>query len=155
MAFSTIIKVKKTNDTAKIPVKATKGANGFDLTAVSKRKVYETASSELKYIEYGTGISIELPEDYAALVLPRSSVTNTSLMLGNSVGLIDSDYRGEITLRFRTNNQSISEYMIGDRIGQLLILKVPRIVLEESLELSDTERGEKGYGSTGNENLGG
>lgn len=149
------VKFKKLHIDAKIPTYATDGSNGMDLVATTKNKIYDKDNGNLMYIEYGTGIALELPLGYCALVLPRSSVANTSLMLSNGCGLIDSDFRGEITFRFRTNFATIREYGLGDRLGQMVILKVPKIDLEEIAELSDTERGSDGYGSTGSEYLGG
>lgn len=149
------VKFKKLHIDAKTPEYATPGSNGMDLVAVTKNKVYDKDNGNLMYIEYGTGIAVELPKGCCALVLPRSSVANTSLMLSNSCGLIDNDFRGEITFRFRTNFATIREYGLGDRLGQMIILPVPKITLVEVSDLSDTERGEGGYGSTGEEYLGG
>lgn len=141
------VKIKKLSDKAKIPQYATDGSAGLDLTATSEKAVYE---NQVAYVEYGTGISIEVPPGFCALILPRSSVTsNTTLVLGNSVGLIDSDFRGEIKLRFKSVVTSgAKKYNVGDRIGQLLILPYPQIQFEEVTELSDTERGSGGFGST-------
>ena len=115
----------------------------MDLTAVSK-------VTEFHYIEYGTSLAVEVPEGYVALLFPRSSITNKGLILGNSVGVIDSGYRGEIKFRFYLNEIFSEEYNVGDRIGQIMVLPYPEIVFEESNELSSSERNTSGYGSTGN-----
>ena len=143
------VRFLKLTSNAISPRKATSGAAGFDLSAASITKVYNIANGSLRYVEYGTGIAIELPPGYCALAMPRSSISNTSLTLSNSVGLIDTDYRGEITFRFRCDYSTITEYGIGDRIGQLLILPSLDVKMTQAPKLSDTERGSGSYGSTG------
>ena len=88
------IKIKKMNQNATLPTKGTLGAAGFDLTAVSQKITS-------KYIEYGTGLSFELPDDHVGLLFQRSSVSNKDVSLSNAVGVLDSDYRGEVTFRYR------------------------------------------------------
>lgn len=135
------IKIKKLSKDAVIPSYAKIGDVGLDLTAIS-------ISYTDNYIEYGTGLVIEIPEGFAGFVFPRSSISNYDLNLCNSVGVIDSNYRGEVKLRFKTAyNQKI--YSIGDRIGQLVVLPVPKIELELTGELNDSVRGSSGFGSSG------
>lgn len=136
------IKFKKLNSNAVIPTQGTNGAAGFDLTAVSIEK------NETMF-KYDTGIAVEIPPGYVGLVFPRSSVCKTGLSLANSVGVIDSDFRGSISLVFYKNTQCIVPYWPGDRIGQLVIMPIPEVEFVEAEELSETERGEGGYGSTG------
>lgn len=136
------IKFKKMNPNAVIPKQGTAGAAGFDLTAVSIEK-NETM------LKYDTGIAVEIPHGYVGLVFPRSSVCKTGLSLANSVGVIDSDFRGSISLVFYKNTQCIVPYWPGDRIGQLVIVPIPEVEYVEVGELSETERGAGGYGSTG------
>lgn len=145
------VKIKKLHPNAIIPVYAKQGDAGLDLTAISE----ETTD---KYIEYGTGLSIEIPEGYVGYVFPRSSVTKMDLMLKNSVGVIDSGYRGEIKFRFQITPQGEEEedgwpfyesYMIGDRIGQIIIMPYPKIEFVEAEQLEESERGAGGYGSSG------
>lgn len=139
------LKVKKLHPEAVLPSYAKHGDACFDLTAVN-------IHNEYKYIEYGTGLAFEIPEGYVGLIFPRSSVTNKDLMLKNSVGVIDSGYRGEITFRFAADTSkghTIQIYTVGERIGQMLILPIPTVELKEVEELSTTERGEGGYGSSG------
>ena len=137
------VKVKKLHPDAIIPKYAKQGDAGLDLTAVS-----EEWNENNSMVTYGTGLSIEIPEGYVGLLFPRSSVCKTSLNLSNSVGVIDSGYRGEIMLKYRYPEQGLV-YDLGDRVGQLIIMPYPQIKLIEAEELSSTERGEGGYGSSG------
>lgn len=138
------IRIKKLNNDAIIPVYAKSGDAGLDLIAT------EVLEDTNNHIKYGTGLAIEIPEDYVGLIFPRSSVTKTNLYLANSVGVIDSGYRGEIMVVFnKTRNIHKTEYKIGDKVAQIIILPYPQIKLVEAEELSNTERGEGGFGSTG------
>jgi dUTP pyrophosphatase len=134
------IKIKKIHPNAIIPKYAHIGDAGMDVYAVSKK---ETG----KFIEYGTGLSFEIPEQYVMLIFPRSSVTNKDLMLKNSVGILDSGYRGELILRF--NKIGEETYEIGERIGQVMVIPYPNVEFIEADELSETKRGNGGFGSTG------
>jgi dUTP pyrophosphatase len=148
------IRIKKLHPDAVIPSYSAIGDAGMDLVATSA-----TISDDGLYIEYGTGISIEIPEGYVGLLFARSSVSKTSLILANHVGVVDSGYRGEIKLRFKDLLMSQNEngelfgselaYEVGNKIGQIMILPYPQIEFVESLDLSDTVRGEGGFGSTG------
>lgn len=137
------VKVKRLHPESVIPSYAKKGDAGLDLTAVS-----EEWNENNSMVTYGTGLSIEIPEGYVGLLFPRSSVCKTSLNLSNSVGVIDSGYRGEIMLKYRYPEQGLV-YDLGDRVGQLIIMPYPQIELIEAEELSSTERGAGGYGSSG------
>jgi len=139
-----IVKIKKLDPTAVTPAYAKAGDAAVDLTAISLSKVDK---DEFGYLEYGTGLAIEIPEGYVGLIFPRSSISNSGLILTNSVGVIDSGYRGEIKFRFK-HIPDTSFYKVGDRIGQLIIMPYPQIEFEEVQELSSTERGEGGFGST-------
>jgi dUTP pyrophosphatase len=148
------LKFKKTDVAAVTPVRSTVGSAAFDLFATS-------ISIESQFIEINTNIAVEIPEGYFGMLVPRSSVTKKDLMLKNSVGIIDSDYRGDVKARFiRTpwrnfdeNDQDaqfdIQEYAVGEKCVQLIILPCPVIELEEVDSLGDTNRGEGGFGSTG------
>lgn len=139
------VKFKKTLPHAVTPTKADSGCAGFDLTAT------QISDYNVNYIEYDTGIALELPPNHVGLLFPRSSISKTSLSLANSVGVVDSSYRGSIKFRFKDHNNynGIQQYSIGDRIGQLVIIQYPEIILQESDELSVTSRGDGGFGSTG------
>lgn len=139
------INIKKLVPHAVTPEYAKSGDAGLDLTAIDFYK-----NHDYKYVEYGTGLSIEIPEGYVGLIFPRSSISKTPHSLANSVGVIDSGYRGEIKLRMRyEEDYEDMEYGFGDKIGQLVIIPYPKIQLTEVDQLSTTERGEKGFGSTG------
>ena len=143
------VKVKKINKNAVIPKYAKDGDAGMDLVATSK------ISNTTFDVTYGTGIAMEIPKGYVGLVFPRSSIRKTDLSLTNCVGVIDSGYRGEIQATFKKvfgkNDIRIDEmdYKVGDRIAQIMIIPYPSVTFIESDELSDSERGEGGFGSTG------
>jgi dUTP pyrophosphatase len=135
------IKIKKLHDLAIIPSYAKDGDAGMDLF------ITEIKSENRLDITYGFGVAMEIPKGYVGLVFPRSSIRKTDLILSNSVGVIDSGYRGEIQATFRKTG--IDSYKVGDRGAQIMILPYPEIKFEEVQELSNTERGEGGFGSTG------
>ncbi len=137
------VKIKKTNKLAVIPTYASIGASGLDLTAIDLVVINPGERTLLR-----TGISIELPQGYGALVMGRSGNTIKRGLLV-ALGLIDSDYRGEIgVMAFNATNQKMIIQQ-GDRIGQLVIIPTPQILPKETSELSNTERGNGGFGSTG------
>lgn len=141
------VRVKKLNPEATLPTYAKKGDAAMDLTAISKTKPAQFTDGS---IVYGTGLAIEIPEGYVGLLFPRSSISRYGLMLTNSVGVIDSSFRGEIQLKFKpVGNYSPLEYGVGERIGQLIIMPYPQIELTEVKELSESERNDGGWGSTG------
>jgi dUTP pyrophosphatase len=140
------VRIKKINENAVIPSYAKSGDAGMDLVATSI--ISETDTQ----ITYGIGLALEIPNGFVGLIFPRSSVRKTRLMLSNCVGVVDSGYRGELQATFNKINQnSIAEndYKVGDRIAQIMIIPYPPIEFDEVDELSDTERGEGGFGSTG------
>jgi dUTP pyrophosphatase len=114
-------------------------------------------------ITYGLGIALEIPNGFVGLVFPRSSIRKTGLQLSNSVGVIDSGYRGELQATFnkvfggegmydemKVNQMQPNDYYkIGDRVAQIMIIPFPPIEFEQVTQLSETERGEGGFGSTG------
>lgn len=139
------VKFKKLVPHAAEPCYAKAGDAAIDLVATDA-----AYNPEYDFIEFGTGLAVEIPEGHVGLLFPRSSISKTPHSLCNSVGVIDSGYRGEICFRFRTNkNRDHEEYGVGDKIGQLLIMPYPKVELEEVKELSDSERGKGGFGSTG------
>jgi len=137
------LKFKKLSDRAEIPFYAKKGDAGIDLVAT-------TMFSNGYFIEYGTDLAMEIPEGYVGYIFPRSSISNTDHYLRNSVGVIDSGYRGEIRIRMSIPQLGSTQYKNGDKIAQLIIMKLPLVDIEEVDELSETDRGEGGFGSTGN-----
>lgn len=141
------VKIKRLHPDAVIPAYAKAGDAGMDLTAVSMK------IDEYGNICYGTGLAFEIPEGYVGLVFPRSSNHKKGVILTNCVGVIDSGYRGEVSFKFKEialGNFSKVAYKVGDRIGQIIIMPYPQIEFEEVEELSQTERGTDGYGSSGN-----
>lgn len=137
------VKFKKLCAEAVEPIKAHPTDAGADLTATSKHW-----DDEKQCFIYGTGIATEIPEGYVGLIFPRSSIRKYGLILTNSVGVIDSHYRGEIMCSFKSVGNSVS-YNVGDKIAQLVIIPYPEIRYVEVTELSETDRGEGGHGSTG------
>ena len=137
-----VLKFKKLVENAKVPNKATSGSNGFDLTATSRKWSYKCQA----YV-YGTGIAVEIPKGYVGLLFPRSSVREYDLIMANCVGVIDSDYRGEIMATFRLTKLYRGKiYTVGDKCCQLVIVPAPEFEIEEVDELNETERGTKGHG---------
>lgn len=143
-----IVNFKKLNKKAVTPSYAKDGDAGLDITAITREIV---KMKEYEYIEYGTGLAFEIPAGHVGLLFPRSSISKKELYLSNAVGVVDSGYRGEVTFRFRRHSPTwdTTLYEVGEKIGQLVIMPYPQIELEEVKELSETERGDKGYGSTG------
>lgn len=140
------VKFKKLHPKARTPEKAHESDAGFDLFACTSE--WSTSQASGLYTEFGTGIAVEIPKGYVGLIFPRSSISNTRHSLRNSVGVVDSGYRGEIKLRFSPDD-SRGSYMAGDKVGQLVFIKLPSIQLEESQELSPSDRDQKGFGSSG------
>jgi dUTP pyrophosphatase len=138
------VRIKRLDDGAVMPSYAKVGDAGLDLTACS---MWHSDT----FVEYGTGIAIEIPHGFVGLIFPRSSISKlqNNFSLRNSVGVIDSGYRGEIKLRFSTTAFGDSVYQIGDKVGQLIIMQHPTIILQEVEELNESDRGAGGFGSTG------
>ena len=169
------VKFKKSCEEAVAPFYAYESSAGLDLTATSR------TMDEYGNIVYGTGIQIEIPKGYVGLLYTRSSNHKKKLDFTCCVGVIDSDYRGEITMKYRPSTTFIyfssiwkrlsslffgapkgdcnlktafcikddDIYEVGDRIGQLIIMSYPKIELVPVRELSQSARGENGYGSSG------
>ena len=137
------IKIKRLTEDAVIPKYAHYGDAAVDLVATRR---WEDEASNMCY---GTGLAIEIPDGYVGLLFPRSSISKTNLRLCNSVGVIDSGYRGEIMLKFDRRGFVDDTYNVGDRVGQLMILPVPSIQFIEVDELSSSIRNTGGYGSSG------
>lgn len=136
------VKIKRLHENAIIPNYAKSGDAGMDLTAVSMEGI------DNEHIKYNFGLAIEIPKGYVGYVFPRSSCFKQRQILSNCVGVIDSGYRGEISA-VMIGNVSHFRYNVGDRVAQLIIMPVPTIQFQEVENLSETERGTGGYGSTG------
>jgi dUTP pyrophosphatase len=138
------VRIKKLSTDVVIPTYAKEGDAGMDLVAT--RIISNTTFD----VSYGTDLAMEIPNGFVGLVFPRSSIRKYELVLSNSVGVIDSGYRGELQATFRKENGLDSlAYKVGDRIAQIIIIPYPPIEFDEVAELSDTERGDGGFGSTG------
>lgn len=140
------VRIKKLNPDAVIPTHGKPGDAGFDLTAISCN--YD---AEHDYYCYGTGLAIEIPEGYYGAIVPRSSIRKTEAIMQNTPGTIDSGYRGEIMVTFknRDKNNTLKPFKVGERIAQIIFKKYEEVEFIESNELSETERGTGGHGSTG------
>ena len=142
------VKIKKLHPKAVIPAYANPGDAGMDITATD-------VNYEKDYISYKTGLAFEIPEGYVGLLFPRSSNSKKELLLCNSVGVLDSGYRGEVEFRFKlVGNGAPAEgirniYSVGERIGQIIIIPYPTVTFEETDTFSITERMVGGFGSTG------
>ena len=135
------VKIKKLHPKAVIPNYSKPGDGGMDLVITS-------VINDNKYdISYGFGIALEIPEGFVGLIFPRSSIRKYDLILSNCVGVCDSGYRGELQATFKKTGPHV--YEVGERAAQIMILPYPQIQFEEVEELSNTERGEGGFGSTG------
>lgn len=150
------LKIKKLHPDAVIPKQMTDGAAGFDLTAISVNMEFhkndshgplDFTRSSCKYT-YDTGLAFEIPKGHVGLIFPRSSIHKTDMVLSNCVGVIDQDYRGPVKFVFNMRYQGLKFYEVGERVGQLVIMQLPEVVIEEVEELSDTARGQGGFGST-------
>lgn len=141
------VRIKKLNDKAVMPTKAHATDAGFDLYCTSKEIDWGR-----RQLVCHTGLAFEIPEGYVGLLFPRSSVSGKPLMMANSVGVVDSCCRGEVTAKFNitdTRYSAFSHYQEGDRIAQMIIIPYPEIEFEEADSLSESDRGTGGYGSTG------
>ena len=138
-----MLKIKKLNEAAETPSYACHGDAGLDLKAMSI-----TVTED--YIEYGTGLAIEIPYGFAAFIFPRSSISNYSLILANSVGVVDSGYKGELKVRFKKIGDKDKIYEIGNKVAQLVLMPIAIAnSIEVVDELSATDRGTGGFGHSG------
>lgn len=142
------VKIKRLVSEAVMPRRAHASDAGWDLVAVSRKWDSDGA------VVYGTGLAMEIPEGYVGLVFPRSSVAKKDLVLSNCVGVIDSGYRGEVMAKFKLLDPLVKHdeyhwYDIGNRIAQIVIMRLPEVEMVESEDLSESDRGEGGFGSSG------
>lgn len=140
------VKIKKLHENAVIPQYAKDGDAGVDLTITDIEEKNE-------FFEVKFGLAVEIPQGYFGMIVSRSGVTKMNHMLKNGVGIIDSGYRGELVARFKKvkfeDGSQEKIYQIGERAAQLLIIPYPQIIFKEVEELSETERGGTGFGSSG------
>ncbi len=133
------VNIKRLNEKAVIPAYAKSGDAGMDLVAVETEEKGE-------WVTYKTGLAMQIPVGYVGLLFPRSSVYKKNQRLANSVGVIDSGYRGEIMFKY---SKSENQYSVGERVGQIIIMPYPKIRFEVVEELTQTDRSSGGFGSTG------
>ncbi len=143
----TVVRFKKLSEKAVAPAYASSGAAGADLYAAEDSDmVILSGTTQLIH----TGIAVEIPEGYVGLVFARSGLASKKgLAPANKVGVIDSDYRGEILVPMRNQSNTAQTVAAGERIAQLVIVPYLAADFAESGELGGTERGEGGFGSTG------
>lgn len=140
-----ILKIKRLHKDAVWPTRAKQGDAGFDLTAISMEYDQKTDT-----VVYEFGLSIQVPKGHFGMIVPRSSIYKTNMMLSNHCGIIDSGYTGPIKAIFRTFPTYKNEpYKVGDRVAQLILVPYYEPSLEEVDELDETERGDGGFGHSG------
>ena len=143
-----VLKIKLLREGAVLPKRETVGSAGHDLRVCIEEDCVIPAGGSMRL---PTGIAIEIESaDYVAIIAARSSMAaKYGITMGNGIGVIDSDYRGEISILLR--NTSDKDFVVhnGDRVAQLLLMPVALPDIVEVEELSQTERGEGGFGSTG------
>lgn len=150
------LKVKKLDPAATLPSRANESDAGYDVVALEDGN-WDASGT---FIEYKTGLAIEVPAGYHTELFPRSSVSKYDLILANSIGLVDNGYRGELRFRFKYIPRFVVEegalqqqppilYKKGDKIGQIVVRQTVHLDVKEVQELSDTSRGTGGFGSTG------
>lgn len=142
------VNFKKLDKNAHAPTYGSEFAAGADLYALTNGETVRFAAGETKMIH--TGLAVEIPVGYAGLVYARSGIaTKRGLAPANKVGVIDSDYRGEVMVSLHNHSDKEQEIADGERIAQLVIAPFLAAEFCETEELSDTARGEGGFGSTG------
>ena len=142
------INIKKLNEDAIIPTSGSKYAAGYDLYANIPKGTLAIPMGMSEKI--GTGIAMEIPEGYVGLVFARSGMaTKKGLRPANCVGVIDSDYRGEICVALYNDHDWIQTVYTGERIAQIVIMPHLFVEFNETDVLEETDRGENGFGSTG------
>lgn len=144
MSEKLFINIKRLHPDAVIPEYANPGDAGVDLVAVERKMDYKRGE-----YTYYTGLAIEIPKGYVGKIYARSSVHKKDLILANCVGIIDSGYRGELKIMFKKTSNGKRIYRVGERVAQLIIEKVPSLEFNEVDQLSPSERGVKGFGSSG------
>lgn len=141
------ILVKRLREGALLPTYGSAGAAGGDLYACLEEKI-TIAPGETAFIP--TGLAMAIPQGFAGLVFARSGTAcKRDLAPANKVGVIDSDYRGEIMVALHNHGKQVRTVEKGERIAQLLIMPVLTPIFQEEAELDETDRNAGGFGSTG------
>ena len=145
--MSTYINLKRLNNLAKIPTRGSEYAAGYDLYAATDEIIVIAPHSTIKI---GTGFAFEIPYGTFGAIFPRSGIaTKRGLRPANCVGVVDSDYRGEVIVALHNDTDEIQSIEPGERIAQLIILPYLAVGFNETDELSDTVRGSGGFGDSG------
>lgn len=145
--YSRIVPIKITNNNAKIPTKGSEGAAGYDLYAATDSKIMIKPHTTVKI---DTGLAVDLPDDTFGGIFARSGIATTrGLRPANGVGVIDSDYRGSIKVALHNDTDIVQYVEPQERIAQLIIIPCVDVHFHEKNELSETERGSDGFGSSG------
>jgi dUTP pyrophosphatase len=143
------IRVQKLHPSASLPKFATDGAACFDLQTIEPGEV-----GVLHAKQFRTGLAFEIPAGHVMLIFSRSGHGfKHGMRLVNCVGVVDSDFRGEVQVKLRNDSPTPFGFEPGDRIAQAMIVPVPVVELEFAEALSTTERGTAGFGSTGNSSI--
>lgn len=146
----TFVKCKKINENAKLPTYGSKLAAGADLYASFKNNDEKYAIRPHDTVKIGTGLTFELPKGYFAAIFARSGLaTKQGLRPANCVGVCDEDYRGEYIVALHNDTDDVQYVYNGDRIAQIVLLPYKQVYFIEADKLSNTERGDGGFGSTG------
>lgn len=141
------INVKKLNDLAKLPTRGSEYAAGYDLYAATS---YNIEIQPHTTVKIGTGLSFELPQGTFAAIFPRSGIaTKRGLRPANCVGVVDSDYRGEVIVALHNDTDEVQSIEPQERIAQMILLPFVEMSFNEVNELSDTVRGGSGFGDSG------
>ena len=145
--INVLLRVKKVSPTAVLPKQQTAGAAGIDLCAdIPEDVVIEPHQT----VMISSGLAFEIPAGYFGAIYARSGLsTKRGLRPANCVGVIDSDYRGPVGLPLHTDTDEVRVVQPGDRVAQMVIQEAFGVILEETEELSETDRGSGGFGSTG------
>lgn len=142
------VNIKKLNENAIVPTRGSEYAAGYDLYACIQNELQVIPAGQNRLI--GTGLAMEIPEGYVGLLYARSGLaTKRGLRPANCVGVIDSDYRGEIMVALHNDNLDTETINSGDRIAQIVIAPYLSVEFEEAKVLNETSRGASGFGSTG------
>ena len=141
------VKIKRLNKLAKIPTRGTAESAGYDLYAATDKDIQISPHSNVKI---GTGIAMSIPNGFFGGIFARSGVaTKRNMRPSNCVGIIDSDYTGEVIVSIHNDSTETKTIQRGERIAQLVIVPYLSVIFDEVNELDETERGAGGFGSTG------
>ena len=139
-----VVNFKKLVEEARLPVKGSSSAACYDVYATS------LTLDGNRVATYGLGFATEIPKGWRGVIVPRSNISKHPWVLANSIGIIDSDYRGEWMVKFKAISDNLTlPYTIGERVAQIYFAKNIDVAFAEVEELDQTERGNGGFGSTG------